>query len=189
MENKHLRALILTAVFAAMSIVLGKFLAFNIGDTIRISFENLPIMLASFLLGPIWGGACGLIADTLGCVLKGYALIPLITVASVLMGVIPGTLTRYIFKKNNIPAVMISGFISHVVCSMAVKTVALHYVYGTPFAALLATRIPIYIVTGGLEAYICAVLLRSKVIKREILIDCKCRKEKDIQTPKSVYVF
>ena len=169
MKNKHLRALIITSAFAAMSIVLGKFLQIPIGDSIRISFENLPIMLASFLFGPVYGGACGLVADLLGCVLRGYAIIPAITVAACLMGIIPGTLTRYVFRKDTTPFVVASGFISHAVCSMGIKTVALHHVYGMDYAVLIPSRVLIYTVTGLVEAYLCALLMKRSVIKKQIL--------------------
>ena len=166
--KKNLRALILTAIFAALSIVLGKFAAINVGETIRISFESFPIMLTSFLFGPIYGLACGVLADTLGCVLRGYALIPLITVASALMGVIPALMRRLLPVKNLTAKVMISGATAHVICSMLVKTVALDLVYKTGFFALLATRVPIYIVTAAVESYLCAVILKTKFVKREI---------------------
>ena len=168
MRSKTLRALILTAIFAALSIVFGKFAAINIGDTIRISFENLPIMLTSFLFGPVYGAACGLIADLLGCVLRGYALIPLITAASALMGVIPWLVKRFLPVKNQTASVMVSGFVSHVVCSMIIKTLALDLVYKTGFFALLATRVPIYIATAVVESYLCALVLRNKFIKKNV---------------------
>ena len=164
-----LKALIMTSIFAAMSIVLGKFLQIPIGDSIRISFENLPIMLASFMFGPIFGGACGLVADLLGCVLRGYAIIPLITVASCLMGIIPGVMTRYVFRKSTTFFIIASGFISHIICSMTVKTIALHRVYGMYYALLIPTRVLVYTVTGLAEAYICSLLLSRNVIKREII--------------------
>ena len=166
--KKNLRALILTAIFAALSIVLGKFAAINVGETIRISFESFPIMLTSFLFGPIYGLACGVLADTLGCVLRGYALIPLITVASALMGVIPALMRRLLPVKDLTAKVMISGVTAHVICSMLIKTVALDLVYKTGFFALLATRVPIYIVTAAVESYLCAVILKTKFVKKEI---------------------
>ncbi len=169
MKSKKLRALIITAIFAAMSIVLGKFLQIPIGDSIRISFENLPIMLASFMFGPIYGGACGLVADLLGCVLRGYSIIPLITVAAFLMGVIPGTLTRYVFRKDKTPYVIISGMISHVVCSMAIKTFALHTVYGMAYEVLIPSRTLIYTVTGIVESYLCVLLMKNRVIRKNML--------------------
>ncbi len=152
-----------------MSIILGKFAAINIGDTLRFSFENLPIMLASFLFGPLWGGACGLVADILGCILRGYAINPGITAAAVIMGIIPGVMTRYVFKNIKTVSVLISGLTSHVVCSMIIKTVALHIYYSTPYGALLLQRVPTYIVIGLLEPYLCSLLMRNKAIKKEIL--------------------
>ncbi|MBR6917232.1 MAG: folate family ECF transporter S component [Clostridia bacterium] len=169
MKNKRLAALIITAIFASLSIVLGKFAAISIGDTIRISFENLPIMLASFMFGPIYGAVCGLVADLLGCLLRGYAIIPFITVASVVMGVIPGLMTRFVFKNRKTLSVMISGMTSHAVASMVIKTVALHIAYLTPYSYLIPTRVPVYIAVGLAESYICAVLLKRKFVAREIL--------------------
>ena len=41
-------------------------------------------------MGPVAGGVCGLCADIVGCFLKGYAVNPFITLASILWGVLPG---------------------------------------------------------------------------------------------------
>ena len=70
-SKRRLRILLLISMFSALSIVFGKFLAFNIGDTIRISFENLPILFAGIFLGPLHGMIVGVVADLVGCVLAG----------------------------------------------------------------------------------------------------------------------
>ena len=169
MKNKNLRALIMTAILAAMSIVLGKFLQIPIGDSFRISLENLPLILASLMFGPVFGGACGIVADLLGCVLRGYAIIPLITVASCIMGIIPGLLTRYVFRDTGTLYVMVSGFTSHVICSMIIKTIALHMAYGMPYATLFPTRFLIYTVIGLAESYICSLLIKRNFIKKNVM--------------------
>lgn len=166
-NQKSLRVPVFAALFAALSIVLGKFVALNLGDTIRISFENLPIILASIALGPFWGALCGICADLLGCVLRGYATIPLITVAQAVMGIVPGVLTRYVFRSTKPLQAGMSTALSHLICSMGLKTVALHFAFATPYAALFATRIPTYIIVGAAEAYICAMLLKSNIIRKE----------------------
>ena len=56
-KTKSLRVIACAAVCAALSIVLGKFAAIPIGNTIRISFENLPIIFCSVAFGPAVGGA------------------------------------------------------------------------------------------------------------------------------------
>ena len=50
-----LRVMVLCSVFVAISIVCGKYLAFNVGDFIRFSFENLPIIFAGMAFGYIAG--------------------------------------------------------------------------------------------------------------------------------------
>lgn len=167
-KSKNLRVPVFAAVLAALSIVLGKFVAINIGDTIRLSFENLPIIISSIALGPLWGALCGICADLLGCVFRGYAINPLITVAQAVMGLLPGLCTRYIFRSTSSRAAAASTAISHVICSMGIKTVALHIAFTTPYAALFATRVPSYIIVGAAEAYICAMLFKSNIIRKEL---------------------
>ena len=76
-KNKGLWPLTLTVMLtmlSAMSIVLGKLLAVNLGEVLRLSFENLPIIFAGLAFGPLAGAAVGLVADTVGCLLVGYAI-------------------------------------------------------------------------------------------------------------------
>jgi ECF transporter S component (folate family) len=80
------KVLAVSALFAAISIVCGKFLAFNVGDTLRFSFENLPIIIISIFFGPLSGMLCGVVADLLGCLLRGYAINPILTLASAYIG-------------------------------------------------------------------------------------------------------
>ena len=54
-----IKRLVLGAMLAAMSVVIGivckNFLNFG-GGLLRITFENLPIILAGIFLGPLTGG-------------------------------------------------------------------------------------------------------------------------------------
>ena len=59
-----------------MSIVLGKLLVFNITDSIRISLENLPLLMAGIFFGPFIGAAVGAGADIIGCLIVGYSINP-----------------------------------------------------------------------------------------------------------------
>ena len=67
----NVRVLIIAGLLIAMSSVFGKLLAFDLTPFIRISIENLPIIMAGIFFGPFVGGAVGLGADLLGCALKG----------------------------------------------------------------------------------------------------------------------
>ena len=167
MKNRNLRCLAAAATLAALSIVLGKFAAIPIGDTIRISFENLPLIFASVALGPLWGLGTAVAADLLGCVLRGYAIIPLITVAQGMIGLLPGLLTRFVFRRRTTAAVAAAVAISHVICSVILKTYALSATYGTPFPTLVGWRALNYIPIAAIEAYLCALLVRTDVVRRE----------------------
>lgn len=169
--NKPLRFSVAAAILAALSIVLGKFAAIPVGDSIRISFENLPLILCSVVLGPFWGMGAAIVADLLGCVLRGYSIIPLITVAQAAMGLLPGVFTRLVFRRTTAPTAAIAAAITHVVCSMGLKTYALSATYGTPFFTLLPWRVITYLGVGALEAYLCAMLIRVGAIRREFGVD------------------
>ena len=65
------KVLIAAALLAAMSMVLGKFAAINVTNSIRIGFGGLPIQMAGIFFGPVIGGAVGLVADVIGCILRG----------------------------------------------------------------------------------------------------------------------
>ncbi|MBP3583660.1 MAG: folate family ECF transporter S component, partial [Clostridia bacterium] len=62
------------SMLAAISIILGKYLAFGIGNVLRFSFENLPIAFAGIAFGPIAGALVGAVADLIGCLLVGYEI-------------------------------------------------------------------------------------------------------------------
>ena len=90
------KGLVTLAMLMALSIVLGKFLNIPIGDSIRISFENLPLILSGILFGPVAGMITAVCADLLGCLLRGYAIIPLITVAAGVIGLLSGLMSKLV---------------------------------------------------------------------------------------------
>ncbi len=157
----NVKMLVLSALFVALSIVLGKYLAFNLGDSIRISFENLPVLMSGIFFGPVIGGAVGLIADVVGSLMVGYSINPFITVGAVCVGVVAGIVAN-IIKTKNVPfKVYPSVLIAHAVGSMIVKSVGLYIFYSTPIPILL-TRIPLYICIGCVEATLITLFLSNK---------------------------
>lgn len=59
----NIRVMAVAALLTALSIVLGKYLAVNVTDSLRISFENLPILMAGLFFGPLIGGVVGAAAE------------------------------------------------------------------------------------------------------------------------------
>ena len=95
------RNLILMAALVAMQIILARFLSIQASDILRISFESVPIILAGMWLGPLSGAVVALIADILGTVLSGYGIwFPPIALGPVMVGVLAGLSTKYIFRSD-----------------------------------------------------------------------------------------
>ena len=95
------RNLILMAALIAMQIILARFLSIQASEILRISFESIPVILAGMWLGPLSGAIVALVADVLGTVLSGYGIwFPPIALGPVLVGVISGLSTKYIFRSD-----------------------------------------------------------------------------------------
>ncbi|MBQ3866023.1 MAG: folate family ECF transporter S component [Clostridia bacterium] len=164
--RRKLTFLAYAALMAALSILLGKFLAIGIGSDIRISFENLPLFIVSIFMGPVWGMATGVVADLLGCLLKGYAIIPLLTVAQALMGLLPGLIIRLVFRNKKPLSIIVSVSVTHLLLSIGMKTYVLHHVYGMAFLPLLGWRALSYLPIIPLEIALCVLLSKNPAIQK-----------------------
>lgn len=158
--------LCICAFLASLSIVLGKYLAINLGDTIRISFENLPILLASLYFGPVTGVCVAIVADLLGCVMVGYAINPVITLGAAMIGLISGIIGKLI--RKNFPRILLSVLFSHLVGSIFIKTAGLYWFYKMPFFATLGMRTLTYLIITIAEVFILYFLSKSNALTNEI---------------------
>ena len=153
--------LVRLALLAALSAVL-KLAQFPVGNNfLRISFENLPLLLAGYLFGAAAGGAVGVCGDLVGCLLYGYAPNPLIALGAGLVGGMAG-----LFGKRGVPAkprLWLSVVAAHVVGSLIVKSFGIWLYFATPLPEL-ALRIPTYILTGSAEYAILTLILKNKAL-------------------------
>ncbi len=159
----NVKILVLAALLCAVSGVM-KFIAPS-GDTWRISLENFPIIFSGVTMGPIIGAVVGIVADLLGCLFRGYAINPLITLASMSIGLISG-ITFKILKRYRLFAITVSVFLAHIAGNVIIKTFVLHSMFGTPIAVLFAERIVTYLITAAVECVIIIILLNNKAIKK-----------------------
>lgn len=163
------RKLTFAAMLAAISVVVGIFCKtyLNFGNgLLRLSFESLPVIVSGIAFGPIIGGFVGFVADIVSYSLsvQAFAISPIITFAATLLGVIPGIITRYIFKKRSRAAIIVSGIFAHLISSVIIKTVGLFAYYG--WAVLI--RIPIYCVIAALEIFIICGMFKNLAFSRMI---------------------
>lgn len=161
------RMIVLIGLLAAMSIVFGKLLAINIGNSLRISFENLPILMAGIFLGAPAGFLTGVLADVIGCLIVGYSINPIITLAAGSIGLIAGLLFRALAEQKLPVRVYASVMTAHVIGSMLLKSAGLMLFYHTPLAGV-APRVPLYICIGIAESTIILLLLKNKAFAAQV---------------------
>jgi ECF transporter S component (folate family) len=130
------KRLSLMAMLIALQIVLSKFLMLQLTDSIRLSIDSVPILLAGIWFGPIAGGIVGALADLLGTVLfpTAGAYFPLLTVAFFLIGVVSGLLS---FAVKNRPAALraiVCVIPAELIGSFLFKSFALSTLFGIPFS-------------------------------------------------------
>ena len=167
----HLKILVSLSLMSALSIVLGKYLAFNVGSVLRFSLENLPIIFSGLAFGPLAGAAVGLVADLVGCLLVGYEINPIVTFGAVVIGLSAG-LCRLPFagRKEDSPLFMVlaAELVSHLLGSVIIKTIGLSAYYDMPFFILMAWRLLNYFIIGALEGSLIYVLLKHPAIRNQI---------------------
>ena len=170
----NLRALCLAGVLIAMSIVLGKFLQFPnpFQQVIRISFENLPVLLAGITMGPFIGGSVGVIADLLGCVLYGYDINPIVTLGAFAVGLLSGVMARYVITRPLALRVCAAVSVAHLVGSVVVKSMGLAAWYLSKYnmglRELMLWRLLNYALLGTAEGVLVYLMLRHRGLSKQL---------------------
>lgn len=166
MNRTHTRTMATLALLCAMEIVLARFCVIWITNSIKITFEAIPILTAGLLFGPVAGAVVGAVSDILGlpALRSGLAACPHChphpagchgrTAAP------PGLETPH---PARLLLVTGPGF---VLGSMFWTTWWLSTLYGTPLPALLAVRVPLYCVIAVLDTLVLFFLCRSGVFRR-----------------------
>ena len=135
------------------------------GDTWRISFENFPIVFAGITLGPMIGGAVGIASDLLGCLFRGYAINPFITLASMIIGVVSGIVFKAVKSKKKELSIVTATFSGHIISNMVIKTIVLSKMYGMALEVLIPERTITYLITAAVESIIIIILYKNNAIK------------------------
>ena len=155
------------AFLAACSILTGKLLAINLTSFIRLSFENLPILLAAFYFGPLAGAAVGIVADLTGCIMVGYAINPIITLGAALVGLCAGIAAR-LPVKNKVLNCLFTVVSAHIVGSVTVKTIGLIIFYHSPVLATFGWRLLTYTLISAAETALLYILTNHRTFDREM---------------------
>lgn len=167
LTRRSLRVLTLSAMLAAMSVVLAYLakLIFGTGP-LRVTFENLPIIFSGMAFGPVVGAAVAVVADLSSCLMAGQTPFPLITVAAASVGIVSGVLGRWIVRSRRYGWVLLTELSAQLVGSVVLKSWALS-MFGYHWALLL-WRLPVYLGISVVEAFLIAMLWENKQVAAHI---------------------
>lgn len=169
-KTRQIKKIVLCALFAALSVVIGTvckvYLTFG---AIRITFENLTVLMSGIFFGPIYGAAVGAVSDIVSCFTSFQSSInPLITLGACSVGLICGLISKAAGeKKYKLSGILLCVFPAHIVGNMIIKTIALVIMYGYPLQ-MAVFRIPTYIAIGICESLIIYTVINQKYIKRQM---------------------
>ena len=164
----ELRVLVCAALFAAMSIVCGKYLQIPVGEVVRISFENLPIIMSGILFGPVVGLVTGVVADLVGCLMVGYDVNPLVLAGAAAIGLLSGVVSNYFFKKTLWLRLLVSVVVSHLVGSVLIKTLGLAAWYSLPLYELMLWRLGTYVCIAAAEFAVILLLMKNRAFSSQL---------------------
>lgn len=138
-EVKKPTSLTATSMLTALAVVLG-FYAIQLTPTIKISFAFLANELTALLFGPVMGGMMGGVADLLKFIVKPTgAFFPGFTLNAILVGIIYGML---LYKKPvRLSRIIVAKAITAIVVDLFITSLWLNMMYGTPYIAILTTRL------------------------------------------------
>ena len=148
--------------------------SFTITPYLRVTFENLPLILAGYLFGPWAGLVAGLASDFLNTLVT-YGLgqlNPIITLGAGVVGFTAGAVSRWILPKKGTVQLAVSVAAAHVMGNMIVKSIGLMIYFSYSFLLVLP-RIPLYICIGIIEFFFLYVLLRNKGVNKMLGAICR----------------
>ena len=163
---KNVKTLAISAMLTALGVVIGTVCKtfFDFGGVFRITFENLPIIMAGILYGPIIGGLVAIAVDVISALVAGQGPLIFVMIGSMSVGIISGIVSKYIVRKKGVLQIISSAASAHIVGSMIIKPIALFSIY--QWAVLF--RIPIYLMIAPVEILLLCVLFKNKLFSRVV---------------------
>lgn len=170
MPKNKIRTMTSIAMLTAISVVLARLLALFYTGEIRLSLGNIPVMFAGIFFGPLAGGICGLLADFIGCLIKGEAYFIPLALSPFLVGFIPGMVAKTASRKTKkgISGVFTLGttiIITNILTAILWSTYALSLLIGKGFFILLPGRAFETALQTIIEIIILYILLNNATVR------------------------
>ena len=129
------------ALLTAMQIVIARFLAIPVTESIRFSFSFIPVVIAARRFGILGGVLVYGLGDFLGAMIfpTTGAYFPGFTLTAAISGLIYGL---YLGKKGGAVRIILSVLTSNILCTILMNSYWVSTLYGSDFGAVLLSRLP-----------------------------------------------
>lgn len=159
--------MVLSGVFIATSVVLTRFFGFMLfGGIARLSLGIVPIAMAGAILGPVYGGIVGALADIMGAILFPQgAYFPGFTATAFVQGLIPGLIIHKAFisnqtdKKKLVILVAVSMILTVLIASLGMNTLWLSILFKKGFLVMLPSRVLTSTIVGFINTIVLGIML------------------------------
>lgn len=153
------RMLAVMGILIALEIVIAQFGTFRPTQSIKVSPDFVPVVITAILYGPLPAMIMSILADVLGAFLFPVGpYFPGFTLTAALTGLLYGLLLR---DRQDLPHTAAAVLLQQWVLSFLLNTLWLHVLYGSPYKALLLTRIPQCLVMTVVQMLLIPVLARA----------------------------
>ena len=139
-KNKLTTKMLATmSILVALEVIIARFGTIRPTQSIKISLDFIPIVVAAVLYGPIPAVIISILADVLGAFLFPVGpYFPGFTLTAALTGLLYGLLLH---KSQTLPRVALAVVLQQVILSLGLNTFWLHILYGMPYVPTLVTRL------------------------------------------------
>ena len=149
-NKNNLFVLTCLALLTAMQIILARYLAIPVSESLRFSTSFIPVVIAARRFGIVGGMAVYGIGDFLGAIIfpSGGAFFPGFTVTAIVAGLIYGL---FLGKKSNALRIVLSVIFSQFICTLVMNSYWLSVLMGSEFSAIFISRIPQALIMTALQ--------------------------------------
>ena len=169
-RTQEIKALVYSAMLAALSVVMARLLSFSVAGGVRWSLDKFPLFLAGMFFGPVMGAITGFVADFTGSLMQ-FGFNPLLCFPAIFYGLCGGLLRRFLAKNFTVLRLVPSYLLPTAVGAVLVQSFALSYAYpkgsfGASLAYYLSTRSVQFAIVMTLEVLIIYLLMKTNVFTR-----------------------
>ena len=153
------RMLATMSILIALEVVIARFGTLRPTESIKISLDFIPIVIAGILYGPVPALIISILADVLGAFLFPVGpFFPGFTVTAALTGLLYGALLH---QEQSMPRVALAVVLQQGILSLLLNTFWLHILYGMPYVPTLVGRLVQAGIVTALQIILIPIIART----------------------------